>query len=148
DSNTGMNLLRALVAPLARGGRFFGEVAVSGSHRGSLAMVADGAADVASVDCVTLALLTRIDPLLTARIRVLGWSAKSPGLPMITSTTTDDATLEALQAALAEVFRDPALADLRGALLLAGYEVLPYETYAVVGRLEAEAAGHGYPRLA
>src|SRR5262245_43660702 len=32
DSQSGYNALRALVAPLADGGRFFGRVAVSGSH--------------------------------------------------------------------------------------------------------------------
>ncbi|HEV7445323.1 MAG TPA: phosphate ABC transporter substrate-binding protein, partial [Steroidobacteraceae bacterium] len=33
DSNSGMNLLRAAVAPLAGGARYFASVAVSGSHR-------------------------------------------------------------------------------------------------------------------
>lgn len=148
DSNTGMNLLRATVAPIARGERFFREIIVSGSHYRSLAMVAEGEADVAAIDCVTLAHLTRIDPALTARIRILDWTPPSPGLPMITSATTDDATLEALRAALIEVFDDPALAETRSDLLIAGYEIVAYETYAAVGRLEALAARHGYPRLA
>ena len=54
DSNSGMNLLRAAVAPWARGGRFFGRVEVSGSHLESLARVGDGRADIAAIDCVTL----------------------------------------------------------------------------------------------
>ncbi len=33
DSNSGMNLLRAAIAPLAGGARFFESVVVSGSHR-------------------------------------------------------------------------------------------------------------------
>ncbi len=148
DSNTGMNLLRSMVAPIARSDRFFGQIIVSGSHHQSLSMVAAGEADIASIDCVTLAHLTRIDPALTAKIRVLDWTPPSPGLPMITSATTDDATLEALQAALIEVFHDPALTETRSALLLAGYEILTRETYSAVTRLETLAAEHGYPRLA
>jgi ABC-type phosphate/phosphonate transport system substrate-binding protein len=148
DSNTGMNLLRAMVAPIARSDRFLQEIVVSGSHHQSLCLVAAGEADVASIDCVTLAHLTRIDPALTARIRILDWTAPSPGLPMITSATNDDATLEALRAAVIEVFHDPALADVRGALLLAGYEILARETYGEISRLEAQATENGYPRLA
>jgi ABC-type phosphate/phosphonate transport system substrate-binding protein len=148
DSNTGMNLLRATIAPIARSERFLGEIIVSGSHHRSLSMVAAGEADVASIDCVTLAHLTRIDPALVATTRILDWTVPSPGLPMITSSTNDDATLEALRAAVIEVFHDSALADVRGALLLAGYEILARETYDTIGRLETLAAGHGYPRLA
>ncbi len=148
DSNTGMNLLRAMVAPLARSDRFFGEIIVSGSHHRSLSLVAAGEADVASIDCVTLAHLTRIDPALTARTRILDWTMPSPGLPMITSATNDDATLEALRAAVTDVFHDSALTETRAVLLLAGYEILTPETYGAISRLQALAAGHGYPCLA
>ena len=148
DSNTGMNLLRAMVAPLAGGQPFFGGITLSGSHRNSLALVASGEADIAAIDCVSLAHLTRLDPQLAARTRILAWSPPSPGLPMITAAATDDATLEALRTALAEMLGDPALAGLRRTLLLNGYEVLPLEAYAVIPRLEAEAAAQGYPRLA
>jgi ABC-type phosphate/phosphonate transport system substrate-binding protein len=41
-SHSGMNALRALIAPLSRGGRFFAAVQVSGAHAMSLAMVAGG----------------------------------------------------------------------------------------------------------
>jgi hypothetical protein len=47
-----------------------------------------------------------------------------------------------------EAFDDPALAETRTALLIAGYEMLTRETYQAVNRLEALAAEHGYPRLA
>ncbi len=148
DSNTGMNLLRAMIAPIARSGRFFGEIIVSGSHHRSLGMVAAGEADVAAIDCVTLALLTRIDPALRAKIRVLDWTQPSPGLPMITSAMNDDATLEALRGAVIGAFQDPELAETRSTLLIAGYEMLAYEAYRTVARLETVASEHGYPDLA
>ena len=69
DSHSGSNALRALIAPLARDGRFFGRVEVSGSHAASLAMVAEGAADVAAIDCVSHALLARHRPAALAGTR-------------------------------------------------------------------------------
>src|SRR3569833_2230434 len=54
DSNSGMNLLRAALAPLARGGRFFRSVSFSGSHRKSIELIEGGGADVAAIDCVAL----------------------------------------------------------------------------------------------
>lgn len=147
DSNSGMNLLRAALAPFARDGRFFGEIVLSGGHRNSIALVASGEADVASVDCVTLAHLARIEPDRIARTRILDWTVPSPALPMITAAATDDATLDALRIAIAETLRDRSLAAIRKTLLLSGCEILPYETYDAIRRLEAEAAERGYARL-
>jgi ABC-type phosphate/phosphonate transport system substrate-binding protein len=144
DSNTGMNLLRATLAPLAQGQAFFSEVSISGSHHQSLARVAAGAADIAAIDCVTLAHLTQIDPDLVARTRILGWTPPSPGLPMITAGSRDDATVAALRAAVAAVFSDPALAATRRTLLLRGYEVLTDWAYAEIAGMEAAADDWGY----
>jgi ABC-type phosphate/phosphonate transport system substrate-binding protein len=148
DSNTGMNLLRAVVAPFAEGASFFKDIAVSGSHRQSLCLVAAGAADVAAIDCVTLEHMARIDPELVARTRILAWSPLSPGLPLISSMTTGEAWIDALGNALADVAIDPNLAAIREELLLDGFEVLPAETYTSVLSFEAEAVAQGYPRLA
>src|SRR5262249_7187037 len=62
DAQSGCNALRALVAPAARDGRFFGSVSLTGSHLASLALVASHAADVAALDCVTHGLLARHRP--------------------------------------------------------------------------------------
>src|SRR5262249_22017155 len=66
SSHSGCNAFRALVAPLARDGKFFGSVRVSGSHPESLAQLQSDLGDVASVDCVTYALLERYRPQATA----------------------------------------------------------------------------------
>ena len=55
DSQSGYNRLRALVAPLARDGHFFGSRLETGAHAESLKSVQDGKADVAAIDCVSLA---------------------------------------------------------------------------------------------
>jgi ABC-type phosphate/phosphonate transport system substrate-binding protein len=142
-----MNLLRAMIAPLARGKRFFAKVAISGSHRQSLQMIAAGSADLAAIDCVTWALLHRIEPALVATTRVLAWSAPSPGL-LITSAHTDLLTLAALRAVLDEIANDAALSHLRAELLLSGFKVLPHEDYGRVRSFEADAIALGYPQLA
>jgi ABC-type phosphate/phosphonate transport system substrate-binding protein len=148
DSNSGMNLLRAAVAPLAAASRFFASVVVSGSHRQSLGLVATGGADVAAIDCVSLELIARIDPALVAATRVLAWSPLSPGLPLVTAATTDAATIDALRHALADVAADPTLSAVRAELLIEGFEVLPIEAYAAIPSFEASAVAQGYPRLA
>jgi len=147
DSNSGMNLLRAAVAPLCERGRFFASVAYSGSHRQSAALVAAGAADVAALDCVSYAHLQRLDPETTAALRVLGWTPSSPSLPLITAAATDDDTLHKLRTCLAALAADPALAAVRAELLLGGFDLDPAHDYAAVLRLEQQAAEAGYSTL-
>ena len=147
DSNTGMNLLRAEIAPIAYRQRFFSTVITTGSHAQSAAAVAEGRADVASLDCVTWALLQRLQPALAAELTVLAWSPRSPGLPLVTSRLTPHATFAALQAALGEVIDDPTLAAARRELLLEGFESLAPSYYTGLLHYEQIAADLGYPRL-
>jgi ABC-type phosphate/phosphonate transport system substrate-binding protein len=148
DSNTGMNLLRAGVAPLAQNGRFFGAVVETGAHRRSVCAVIAGHADLAAIDAVTLALLRDRYRAIDRRVRVLGWTAGSPGLPLITSARQSAATIAALRAALADVLADPVLAATRAALRLVGMTVLARNAYDVVPALERQARDAGYPELA
>jgi ABC-type phosphate/phosphonate transport system substrate-binding protein len=148
DSNTGMNLLRASVAPLARSGRFFAAVVETGAHLRSLCAVIAGHADVAAIDAVTLALLRDRYRSLDRRVRVIGWTAASPGLPLMTSARQPEATIAALRAALTDVIADPAVAAPCAALRLVGMTVLPRSAYDMVPALERQARDAGYPELA
>ncbi len=142
DSNTGMNLLRALVAPLAEGGRFFGAIIETGAHRASLGAVADGRADVASVDCVTFGLLRRHAPAAVAGLRVLAETPRSPALPFITRAAAEPgAEIETLRAALSAALPAPQLG-------LAGVAILTPAAYAVLPDMAAQAARRGYKALA
>ena len=147
ESNSGMNLLRAALAPLAAAKAYFAAVVVSGSHKHSAAMVADGAADVAALDCVTFAHLTRSEPTLTSRLRVLDWTPSSPALPLVTARGTSETTLAALRAALAGAIADPALASTREQLFLAGFDYLPDAQLSITRKLERQASVLGYPVL-
>jgi len=147
-SNSGMNLLRAEIAPLAQGALFFGAVTISGGHAASVAAVAGGEADLAAIDCITWSHLQRLRPDATSALRVLGWTKATPGLPLITAATRDDAGLAALRQALTDVARDCALDAVRAALMIDGFETLPAAAYDGVLALERDAIAQGYPILA
>jgi ABC-type phosphate/phosphonate transport system substrate-binding protein len=146
-SGTGMNLLRALIAPLARGRPFFSQVKVTGSHLASAEAVARDSADLAALDCVTWAHLQRLRPALTAQLRVLTWSAHSPGLPLVTARDTPAATFTAMTRALGEIARDPALKTVRRELLVEGFSNLPPARYLSAMHWERYATDLDYPEL-
>ena len=141
DSNSGMNLLRAAVAPLATGGCFFSEVIVTGAHLQSLAAVRGRAADAASIDCVTYGLAARYCPDLLAGTRVIAPTQAILGLPLITAKGTSDVLLDALRDGFDRILPWAGL----GILSLARTSVLDY---APILALERQAVGLGYPRLA
>jgi len=99
-SQSGMNALRHTVAPMARSGRFFAGVEVSGSHLGSLEMLQSGRADVAAIDCATYGLVQRHAPHRVAGLRVLQQSVAAPALPLIASRALTAPQLEDLRAVL------------------------------------------------
>jgi ABC-type phosphate/phosphonate transport system substrate-binding protein len=148
DSQSGFNSLRALVAPLARQGRFFGEVSESGRHAASLAMVRRGEADVCAIDCVSHALWRRHMPELVAGTRVLTVTARAPSLPYVTHAGRSSTEVAAMRSALAEAAADPALEEVRRALLIEGFETLPRAAYDEIDAMEDAAIGAGYPALA
>jgi ABC-type phosphate/phosphonate transport system substrate-binding protein len=148
DSNSGMNLLRAAVAPFAGGERFFAAVSLSGAHVHSAQMLVEDGADVAAIDCVTFSHLSSADPALAARLRILAWTPASPCLPYVTSRSTDAATLGALRSAMAAALEDPASSAAGASLLLRGFDFEPDESLGVVRGLERRAAALGYPLLA
>jgi ABC-type phosphate/phosphonate transport system substrate-binding protein len=148
SSNSGMNLLRAAIAPLAGGNRFFESVLVSGAHRRSAHMVASGEADVAALDCVSWAHIQRLDPALSAGLRVLCWTPSTPSLPFITARSADDELLRCLRFALRAAMADPALAEVRATLFLEEVGIDPDESFSDVLRLERRAAELGYVALA
>ena len=147
-SQSGFNALRDLVAPLCDGGPFFDEVIVSGSHLESAPMVARGEADVGAMDAVTHALLAARDPERLAGTRVLCETGAAPGLPYVTAASTGDDDLTRLRQGLSQACADPALAETRAALLLAGAEVLPETAYDRILEMERTALDQGGGDLA
>jgi ABC-type phosphate/phosphonate transport system substrate-binding protein len=147
DSQSGYNVLRAMLAPLADGAAFFGSTLATGSHNASLARVAAGEADLASIDCVTHALLARHQPDALAGTRVLQRSPQAPGLPYVTRAAADADLLQRLRAGLAAALADPDLAAVRDDLLLRSFTVIEADGYAAIDAFERDALAAGYPEL-
>ena len=146
-SHSGYNALRAHFAPLAVDGRFFGSVSVSGGHEASLLQLRTGEVDVAAIDCVTYALLSRCRPHATLSTRIIGQTASAPGLPYATHPDASPDLVECLRAGLARAFADPTLAKTRSLLLLDGFNVLPASCYDCMFEAEADALRRGYLEL-
>ncbi|MFO1057261.1 MAG: PhnD/SsuA/transferrin family substrate-binding protein [Dongiaceae bacterium] len=148
DSQSGCNVLRALLAPHAAGGRFCGAVLETGSHAASIAAVAAGRAGFAAIDCVTHALLARRRPAALAGTRVLLESPAVPGLPYVAGGAVDEDGRRRLRDGLRAAFADPGLAETRDALLLAGFDELPLAAYDAILAMRRQAEAAGYPELA
>ncbi len=145
DSHSGMNALRHAAAAYALEGRFFSSVLWSGSHLESLGALVDARADIAAIDCVTLALLRDSHPGVLDGLHVIGMSESAPGLPFIASKTLDQEHLPALRDALGKAVEiDPRRAQ---ALRLRGVAALAAEDYADIEQMANEAALLGYPEL-
>jgi ABC-type phosphate/phosphonate transport system substrate-binding protein len=147
DSQSGHNALRFHVAPLARGGRFFAEAVITGSHAASLEAVAAGAADVAAVDCVSFALLARYRTTAVRELRELCRTRSAPCLPFITAGRCELDRLGRLRESLRKAMADQRLAATRERLLLRDIMLLPDSAYECIDDMEQAALGLGYPSI-
>lgn len=145
DSHSGMNALRHAVAPLAQAGRFFGAILHTGSHLGSLAAVANGEADVAAIDCVTLAFAAEHFPALVAGLRQIGSTQAVAGLPFIASRRAGASLVTQLRVAMREVLRDDA--GLRSRLRLEDIVPSTVAHYLPIAAMAQEARMRGYCAL-
>lgn len=90
-------------APL---GFFFENQMQSGAHLISAKFVAEGRADIAAVDAVTWRNIQTYEDF-ARRLRVLAWTAPTPGLPLITAKGNDVAAIfKAVEMAIADLDPD------------------------------------------
>jgi ABC-type phosphate/phosphonate transport system substrate-binding protein len=143
DSQSGYNALRALVATSSDARPFFGASLEVGSHANAIESVRSGRADLAAIDCVTLALWQQSNPALAPQIRVFGRTAPYPGLPLVTGLGTPPAALAALRAGLADVAKDARFARVRTPLLVCGFVPLELTDYASCLEMRAQALARG-----
>ncbi|MBN36143.1 MAG: phosphate ABC transporter substrate-binding protein [Rhodospirillaceae bacterium] len=148
DSQSGFNALRALIAPLARDGRFFGATIETGRHHLSLEMVAQGDADLCAIDCVSYALMADTMPEAIAATRILTTTSHAPSLPYVTANERSDAEVSALQDALNNAVADPDSAAPRKRLRLTGFAMLERSSYDRIDAMEQQAIDQGYGVLA
>ncbi|UWR22201.1 phosphate/phosphite/phosphonate ABC transporter substrate-binding protein [Sulfitobacter sp. S190] len=116
-------------------GRAFAQTLETGSHIASARAVAQGAADIAALDAQTWRMIRRYEPW-SDRLRMLEWTAPTPGLPYITGPEQDaDAVFDAVQTAIAALTTaDRQTLDLRGIVRI------PAASYLAVGTPASDAA--------
>ncbi len=117
----------ALYNHAAPSGIWFQTRVESGGHLSSAQMVAQGQADIASLDGQTWRLIQRYEGW-AAKLRVLEYTAPTPGLPLITAMTQD---AELVFAAVAEAFDALSPTD-SVALDLHGLIRIPHADYLAV----------------
>lgn len=99
----------------------------TGQHVGSARSVATGEADIAAIDAVTWRNIESYEPF-AQNLRVLEWTAPTPGLPLITALGNDaDLIFEAVRAAIDEL--DPEAKSLLG---LQGIVKIPAADYLAI----------------
>jgi ABC-type phosphate/phosphonate transport system substrate-binding protein len=93
-------------------GPFFATAVLSGSHRASARLVAEGEADIAALDGVVWALLGAEEPETASRLAVIAETDPAPALPFITAASNaglSDQLAEALAGAAAALEFVPGL---------------------------------------
>ena len=113
-----------------------GDVVLTGGHRMSLREVGAGRASMASLDAVTLKILSRTEPDLLAAVRVVRPGPLVPCLPLI---TPDPKNVQGLRTALAAVVREPALRPSLDRLSITGFVPLDLSAYNEVHKLVTRA---------
>jgi len=97
DSMSGLIGITRDLEAAGEGFDIFAERVETGAHRASLRAVAEGRADVATIDCRSWALAGRYDADAVAALSVVGWTARRKGLPYITARATPPATVAVLR---------------------------------------------------
>ncbi len=147
NDSASRNLLRAETAVLSREGGFFGRMIPAGGALAAVNSLVEGEADAVLVDGASLAQVQRLHTGLAAKLRLILWTARGPGPPLVTSALASSATVAALRVGLADAVADPALSAERGELLIRDVVALPESQYRALLHFEQMARSQGYPEL-
>jgi len=126
DSQSGYHALRNSTG---HDDAYFRSIVWSGSHRQSLALLQNGTADLAAIDCVSLALFERYLPQALSGLKAIGETALTPGLPLITSKHTSAETLATLREILGRLAKEKDIAE---PLLIGGFSPASRRDYDVI----------------
>jgi len=150
DSQSGYHAARRFLAPYAglRGTRLFAStVGPLVTPRNVVAAIVAGDADVGPVDSYAHDLLRLHEPELTAQVRTIASTERTPIPALVGSPTMDSAVAVRLVDALCAVEQAAELAGIRSTLLLRRFAVVaPYDYDELIGRAR-EADRLGYPRI-
>lgn len=134
DSLSGwVSLLATTVGP---GRTWPGEVTFTGSHLASVRALADGTADLASIDGWSLALITDEQPELVTDLHAVGLGPLVPTPAIAARPTLAAAQRNELRDAFGDAVGDPAIADALAALHVTGFVPLGSSDYLPIRRLQ------------
>jgi len=119
--------LSGFVSLLDRGWQL--DVMWTGSHVASIAAVRSARADVASIDAVTWAYVTRDSPADVAGLTIVGRGPRVPTLPVIAAAGTTEDEVASWRAAISRAVKDPALRPILDTLLIQGFEPRDLDDY-------------------
>jgi len=110
---------------LLQAGVGFGEFVETGGHYASAVAVAEGRADMAGIDALTLSLIGDHAPEISAQLQVIDTTVPTPALPYITAAGRDPAPIAAaIRSAISDLAPDD-----RKALRLNGLVDIPVADY-------------------
>ncbi len=147
ESHSGMSALRHLVAQNHNNGHFFSAVEISGSHVASLDMIRKGKANIAAIDSVTLALLSKHQNHTMDGLKILGATYTAPAPPYVVRAGLPEDDVQIITDALVETFNEPTIASQRAQLLLTGLTRARQEDYWILEAYKDHATKHGFPSL-
>lgn len=143
DSQSGYNIFKAVIAPLTQDKPFFGQAIATGSHIASVQAVVAGQADIATIDCVSLAFFKQQQPELIAQLKIIGRTPHSIGLPLITSIQTTDEQVKLMQQALAAMVADETQQPTLREMKIIGFEATTLANYEICRQLQMQSMMQG-----
>ena len=145
DSQSGHQAMKSALTAASLPAQFFAKGFVSGAHRQSIQLVANGQADICAVDPVSWQLALRYEKTATDALHVIGEGPHIPGLPLVCSRDHAD-TLQAADVSqkVEKLLNDDLDDDIREHLFISGAKKLADDDYRVLIELndQAVAAGH------
>ena len=127
DSLSGWHSLRA--ATVGPGKAWPGTVAFTASHRDSVRALADGEADLASIDSWSLVFIAAEEPELVRGLHRVGTGPRIPTPALTARKSIGDRRLDELRDAFVGALDAPETADARAALHIEGFARLELDDY-------------------
>ena len=146
DSNSGMNVFRYEVSRITNGASFFRQTLMSGSHLTSIRNIAQGYADIAAIDAVTWHFAKAQNLTDIPKIKIIGQTVPTPGLPFVKSNRTELDPFSFTQAI--NTCLEDLPVDIRSFLRIKQFSVIDADAYRPVLELEEYARNNHYPELA
>jgi ABC-type phosphate/phosphonate transport system substrate-binding protein len=109
-------------------------------------MVKEGEAAIAAIDCVTYGYLKQEQPESVSGIKILQYTAPTPGLPLIAASAVPETVQTRLRNAL--LSPDAVLREHMQSLHIKAFQACTDAEYERILRLESVAMAAGYPELA